>query len=161
MKVLSVCVCVRVHVYLCVNLKKMVVFLFWNVFIIIIAVKQLYVSNYWKNHPIYQFWIQLSSEKKISLPLVSPTQLRILLLSVTMSCLTLWPHVAVSRASLSFTISQSSLKFISLAQRCYLTISSSATLFFFCLQSFPASGSFPMSCFYIWGIHISQSICCI
>ena len=28
---------------------------------------------------------------------------------------------------------------------CYLTISSSAALFSFCLQSFPASGSFPMS----------------
>ena len=33
----------------------------------------------------------------------------------------------------------------SLSQRCFLTISSSATLFFFCLQSFPASGPFPMS----------------
>ena len=32
-----------------------------------------------------------------------------------------------------------------LSQWCYLTISSSATLFSFCLQSFPASGSFPMS----------------
>ena len=30
-------------------------------------------------------------------------------------------------------------------QWCYPTISSSATLFSFCLQSFPASGSFPMS----------------
>ena len=28
---------------------------------------------------------------------------------------------------------------------CYLTISSSTTLFSFCFQSFPASGSFPMS----------------
>jgi len=28
---------------------------------------------------------------------------------------------------------------------CYLTISSSATFFSFCFQSFPASGSFPMS----------------
>ena len=28
---------------------------------------------------------------------------------------------------------------------CYLTISPTATPFFFCLQSFPASGSFPMS----------------
>ena len=28
---------------------------------------------------------------------------------------------------------------------CYLTISSTATPFFFCLQSFPASGSFPLS----------------
>ena len=32
-----------------------------------------------------------------------------------------------------------------LSWRCYLTISSSAATFFFCLQSFPASGSFPMS----------------
>ena len=32
-----------------------------------------------------------------------------------------------------------------LNQWCYLTISSSATPFSFCLQSFPASGSFPMS----------------
>ena len=32
-----------------------------------------------------------------------------------------------------------------LNQWCHLTISSSATLFSFCLQSYPASGSFPMS----------------
>ena len=32
-----------------------------------------------------------------------------------------------------------------LSRWCYLTISSWATLFSFCLQSFPASGSFPMS----------------
>jgi len=32
-----------------------------------------------------------------------------------------------------------------LSWRCYLTISSSAALFSFCLQSCPASGSFPMS----------------
>ena len=32
-----------------------------------------------------------------------------------------------------------------LCQWCYLTISSSAALFSFCLQSFPASGSFPVS----------------
>ena len=32
-----------------------------------------------------------------------------------------------------------------LSQWCYPTISSSATLFFFCLQSFPVSGFFPMS----------------
>ena len=34
---------------------------------------------------------------------------------------------------------------IPLSQWCNLTISSSAGLFLFCLQSFPASGSFPMS----------------
>ena len=32
-----------------------------------------------------------------------------------------------------------------LSQWCYLTISSSVTLFFFCPQSFPESGSFPIS----------------
>ena len=32
-----------------------------------------------------------------------------------------------------------------LIQWCYITISSSATPFSFCLQSFPASGSFPVS----------------
>ena len=32
-----------------------------------------------------------------------------------------------------------------LSRLCYLTISSSAAFFSFCLQSFPASGSFPMS----------------
>ena len=35
-----------------------------------------------------------------------------------------------------------------LSQWCYLTISSSTTPFSFCLQSFPASESFPMSQFY-------------
>ena len=39
-----------------------------------------------------------------------------------------------------------------LSQWCYLTISSSVTLFFFCLWSFPASGSFPMS----WNIDHSM-----
>ena len=34
---------------------------------------------------------------------------------------------------------------------CYLTISSSATLFFFCLQSLPASGSFSISCLFTSG----------
>ena len=38
-----------------------------------------------------------------------------------------------------------------LSQRCYLTISSSASPFSFCLQSFPATGSFPMSQFFASG----------
>ena len=37
------------------------------------------------------------------------------------------------------------VKFMPIEQSCYLTISSSVTLFSFCLSSFPASGSFPMS----------------
>ena len=52
----------------------------------------------------------------------------------------LWP-------SLSTRVCSSSCP---LSQWCYLTISSSAARFSFCLQSFPASGSFPMS-FYASG----------
>ena len=58
--------------------------------------------------------------------------------SVAKSCLTL-----CDQAPLSFSISHSLLKFMSI-ELVILTISSSAALFF-CLQSFPASGSFPMS----------------
>ena len=38
-----------------------------------------------------------------------------------------------------------------LSQWCYLTISSSAAFFSFCLQFFPASGSFPLSWFFASG----------
>ena len=58
------------------------------------------------------------------------------------------PWTAAQWASLSSTISQSILKFMSI-QWCYLNISSSAFPFVFCLQPFPALGSFPMSCLFI------------
>ena len=48
------------------------------------------------------------------------------------------PWTAACQASLSFTISQSFSDSCPLSWRCYLTISSSATLFSSCLQSFPA-----------------------
>ena len=43
------------------------------------------------------------------------------------------------------------LKSCPLSRWCYLTISSSAAPFSFCLQSFPASGSFPKSCLFTSG----------
>ena len=56
------------------------------------------------------------------------------------------PWTAPHQASLSFTISQSLLKFMSIEWvMLSKTISFSATLFSFCLQSVPASGSFLMS----------------
>ena len=64
--------------------------------------------------------------------------------SVAKSCPTVWdPWTAVLQASLSFTVSWSFLNWCLLSQWRYLTISSSADLFSFWLQSFPASGSFP------------------
>ena len=63
--------------------------------------------------------------------------------SVAKSCLTLWdPWTASCQASLSFTISQSLLKLMSIESSCHPTISFIA-VFSFSLQSFLASGSFP------------------
>ena len=44
-----------------------------------------------------------------------------------------------------------------LSQRCYLTISSSVAPFSFCLPSFPASGSFPVSQYWSFSFSISPS----
>ena len=54
------------------------------------------------------------------------------------------PRTAARQASLFFTVSRSLLRFMSM-ESTMLTISSSAALFSSCPQSFPASGSFPMS----------------
>ena len=66
--------------------------------------------------------------------------------SVAKLCPTLQPHglehIRLPCPSLSPGVCSDSYP---LSHWCYLTISSSAALFSFCLQSFPASGSFPMS----------------
>ena len=63
------------------------------------------------------------------------------------SCIQLFatPWTTVCQAPLIFIASQSLLRFMSTGAVCYLTISSSAAPFSFCLQSFPVSGSFPVS----------------
>ena len=60
------------------------------------------------------------------------------------------PWTAACQAPLSSSISWSLLKFMSI-ELVMLTISSSAALFFFCLPSFPASGSFPVSRLFLSG----------
>ena len=65
--------------------------------------------------------------------------------SVTKLCLTVcdpMQHTQPPCPSLSPGVCPKSCP---LNQLCYPTISSSATLYSFCLQTFPASGSFPMS----------------
>ena len=63
-----------------------------------------------------------------------------------------WPHglqhARLSCPSLSPGVCSDSCP---LSRQCYLTISASASLFSFRLQSFPASTSFPMSWFFTWG----------
>ena len=66
--------------------------------------------------------------------------------SVPQACLTFWtPCPAACQVSLSFTISRILFGSHPLCQWCHPTISSSVVPFSSCLQSFPASGSFPMS----------------
>ena len=63
--------------------------------------------------------------------------------SVMSESVTLW--TAAHQASLFFTISWSCTNSCPSSQWCHPTISSSVIPFSSCLQSFPASGAFPMS----------------
>ena len=65
----------------------------------------------------------------------------------SLSCIWLFatPWTAALQASLSYTISQSLLRLSPLSQWCHVTFLSSASPFSSRLQSFPASGSFPVS----------------
>ena len=65
------------------------------------------------------------------------------------------PWTAACQASLSFTVSQSLLKLMSVESVMPPNISSSVVPFSFCLQSFPASGSFLKNWLFASG---SQSI---
>ena len=75
-----------------------------------------------------------------------PLFLKICFCLVAQSCSTcLTPWTAACQTSLSYTISWSLRKLMLLNRWCHPTISSSVTTFPTCPQSFPASGSFPMS----------------
>ena len=66
--------------------------------------------------------------------------------SVVKVCVTLWDSIDCSTPGSCLLLFPGDGSYsCPLSQRCYLTTSSSAALFSFCLQSFPASGSFPIS----------------
>ena len=72
--------------------------------------------------------------------------------SITAACSnSATPRTAKHQTPHSSNISQSFLKFMSLSQWCDLTISSSIPSSSFCLQSFPASRSFPVSSLFTSG----------
>ena len=80
--------------------------------------------------------------------------------SVIQSCPTVTPWTAAHQASLSFTIYWNLLKLM-LNHWYHLTSSFSVVPFSSCLQSFPASGSFPMSWLFALGgqnIGVSASV---
>ena len=63
----------------------------------------------------------------------------------SLSCVFVISWTASCEASLSFTVSWSLIKLMSLSRWCYPTISPLMPLFSSCPQSFPESRSFPMS----------------
>ena len=66
--------------------------------------------------------------------------------SVTKSCLTLWPHgLQHARLACPSPTPRVCSNSCPLSQWCYLISSSIVPFFSSCLQSFPSSGSFPMS----------------
>ena len=74
------------------------------------------------------------------------------------------PWTAACQASLSLTVSQSLPKFMFIASVMWWSHLSSDALFSFCPQSFPALGTFPMSCLFTsddqnTGASISTSVC--
>ena len=71
-----------------------------------------------------------------------------------LSCV--WLFAATGQAFLSFTISPSLLTLMSSESMMHLTISSSSTLFSFWFQSFPASGSFQRSQFFMSGAKVLE-----
>ena len=80
---------------------------------------------------------------------------RIVCCSVAKSCLTETPWPAACQASLSFTISRSLLKLMSIVGDAVLP-SHPVAPFSFCPQSFPASGSFPI----IWVLSLNTLAFC-
>ena len=68
--------------------------------------------------------------------------------SLSCVCLFATPCTTAHQVSLSIINSRNLLKFMSIEWWCHPTTSSSVVPFSSCLQSFPASGSFPMSQFF-------------
>ena len=76
-----------------------------------------------------------------------PELLAFVVVVQSLSCVLLFatPWTAACQASLSFTISQSLLNSCPFSRWCHPAISCSVVPFSSCPQSFPASGSFPVS----------------
>ena len=91
--------------------------------------------------------ITLNTKLAVSLSLLQFSSVQ----SISHVQLFVTPWTAACQASLSITNSQSCSTSCPLNWWCHPTISSSVTPFSSCFQSFPASGSFPMSQFFATG----------
>ena len=128
--------------------------------------KMFYNCEYSEKHWIAQWWIacykdsikRKSSEQRIIQHHLSIKYTLLLLFIHQVVSDSLQPrglqHARLPCPSLSPGVCSNSCP---LSQWCYLTISSSVTPFSFCLQFFPASGSFPMSWLFTSGQSIGAS----
>ena len=95
---------------------------------------------------------KINPSKKQTLWFYSSRKTQVQFSSVTQSCLTLQLHEPQrARHPCPLPIPGVHPISSSLSRWCHPTISSSVTPFSSCLQSFQASGSFPMSWFFSWG----------
>ena len=116
------------------------------------CVKKIYLLKlaYWKS-VLFVIYLQYLPQELSwgQLPLAAPS---IQFSSVAQSCPTLQPHgLEHSRFPCPSPTPGAYSNSCPLSQWCHLTISSSVTLFSSRLQSFPASGSFPVSQFFTSG----------
>ena len=113
-------------------------------------------------HPLFLFWFCLFIYQWVIFSLISSLVHGLFSSVQSFSCIQLFatPWMAACQASLSITNSQSCSNSRPSSQWCHPTISSSVILFCPCLQSFLASGSFPVSQSFAsggWSIRASTS----
>ena len=94
--------------------------------------------------------IRLTKWSKLSSDIGDTSCYYVIAVVQSLSCVWFFVHswTVAFQASLSLTILWSLLEFISIKSVMLSNISFSSAPFSFCLQSFPASGSFPMSQFF-------------
>ena len=107
---------------------------------ILFSTKNKWAIRPWKD--MEKTYIHITKWKKKS---EKPSYYIVAVQSLSHVWLFVTPWSAACQASLSFTMSQSLLKFMSIELWCYPTISSSVAPFSSCPQSIPASGSFVMN----------------
>ena len=98
----------------------------------------------------YMFSIRMTEGSRSDLSLLDDGSVSLV---QSLSCVRLFatPWIAARQASLSITVSQSSLKLTSISRWCHPAISSSVIPFSSCPQSLPASESFPVNQLFTWG----------
>ena len=102
--------------------------------------------------PIYHLFLLIEWYRDIKDPISSLIWTQCLSVQFSQLCLTLWPHgLQHTKLPCPSPTAEACSKSYPSSQWCHPTISSPVIPFSSCLQSFPASGSFPMNQFFTSG----------